>query len=309
MRAHHLSLFLLGTLTLAACGQSSTKTQHSDYVSSTLTTSAGPVNVTRAPNGTLIAGGDVALGDAPAEAFAGYFPAAGLSTQSFAEPASTALWSGNTIPYIINPNVDPKFLPLIKQAVQDYAAKTNLKLVARTKERTYVEIAGATNPSFCGLASSIGFYRSNTISSADRVTYGLSSGSTHYIILNNTDPYCSQDARVVIHEFGHIAGLRHEHSRPDRDNFVRIDLNALGGDPLYVDAYSFKYTDAGRSNAYDLASVMHYTAIFRKTGQQVIYPLDPTYPIQNVGGASLSSSDSTMLAALYPAATKPGRPK
>ena len=67
-----------------------------------------------------------------------------------------------------------------------------------------------------------------------------------------------------------------------------------------MSAYSYKYPDVGRRNAYDYNSVMHYRAIFRKTGLQAIFPLAPTsYPVSDIGGETLSGLDSGIINTLY----------
>jgi Astacin (Peptidase family M12A) len=300
-----LLLLSLGLAFLAACN-SATVTPTQEYSSLTLANGA-PVVVDS--QGSVIAGGDVVLGDsdnlkAVTEAHHLYFESAGrLSAQGHAAPSGTRLWSNSTIPYVVKASLDAKFLPLIQQTVQAYAQKSNIRLVPRSNQRYYVEIVGATNPSFCGLASSIGFVSTSTGSRSDRRTYGVSNGASHYIVLNNSEAACSDTARTVVHEFGHILGLRHEHSRSDRDSFIRIDTAALNNDPLYVSAYSYKYPDVGRRNAYDYNSVMHYRAIFRKTGLQAIFPLSPTsYPVNDIGGETISSLDSGIINTLYTSA-------
>ena len=294
-------------LFLAACNQQASVPQAQEYTNLTLPGNLPAVVDSR---GSVIGGGDIVLGDSDnlqgaADAHDAYFRNGAVGTQGHAAPSGTRLWSNSTIPYTVKGSLDAKFLPLLQQAVQAYAQKSNIRLVPRTTERYYVEIVGATNPSFCGLASSIGFVSTRTGSNADRATYGVSSAASHYIVLNNSETACADTARTVIHEFGHILGLRHEHSRLDRDSYIRIDAAALNNDPLYVSAYSYKYPDSGRRNAYDYNSVMHYRAIFRKTGLQAIFPLAPTtYPVDQIGGDTLSSLDTGIINTLYPSAPR-----
>lgn len=216
-------------------------------------------------------------------------------------PSRIVAWPGGVIPYIINPNLDPKYLPRLQFAVQEYARKTNVRLVPRTNETVYVEVAGANDAIFCGLASTVGYYQTNTVPDDYRAKYNLSKGSRFYILFNNNDPTCPSDNSVVIHEFGHIAGLNHENSRSDRDNYIRMDYTALGGDTFYADAYKDKLPEDELDTAhpYDLQSVMHYVGIFRKTGQQVIYAIDGTPPEQ-IGGRVLSAGDVAQLLKFYP---------
>ena len=68
---------------------------------------------------------------------------------------------------------------------------------------------------------------------------------------------CVYDS-VVIHELGHAVGFYHEHTRPDRDNFVDVIYdNVIKG---FED--QFKKFQPGETNTlglgYDLQSIMHY---------------------------------------------------
>jgi Astacin (Peptidase family M12A) len=305
-----LMLLSASALLFVACQNPSPSTQ-AEYSPISFEVSGSQLPAVTSSAGSVIAAGDIVLGDADQptatqQAAERYFGTdTNLEAEGHGAPSSTRLWANSTIPYVIAPSLAAKFIPQVTEAVNTYASRGNIRLVPRTNQRYYVQIVGATNPSFCGLASSIGFTSTRTGSSSDRAKYGISSSATHYIVMNNTEAACANTARTMIHEFGHILGLRHEQSRPDRDQFIRIDVSALNNDPLYVGAYSYKYGTDGRRNAYDYNSVMHYNAIFRKTGLQAIFPLNPsTYPVDQIGGSTLSNGDVQMINTLYPTAPR-----
>ena len=80
---------------------------------------------------------------------------------------------------------------------------------------------------------------------------------------------------VVIHELGHAIGFYHEHTRPDRDNFIEVLYeNVANG---FAD--QFHKLGPGESDTlglgYDLHSIMHYSRrIFSGNGADTIRPID-----------------------------------
>ncbi len=73
----------------------------------------------------------------------------------------------------------------------------------------------------------------------------------------------------IIHEIGHAIGLFHEHTRPDRDNFVTVNWdNVSSGKEL-----NFEKIEVGAANfsTYDYGSIMHYGEyFFSKNGERSI---------------------------------------
>lgn len=65
---------------------------------------------------------------------------------------------------------------------------------------------------------------------------------------------------VVIHEIGHAVGWIHEHMRPDRDDYIRVNFDAI---PLRFQD-NFKKYETSEINThdveYDYESIMHYGA-------------------------------------------------
>ena len=65
------------------------------------------------------------------------------------------------------------------------------------------------------------------------------------------------DKGIVMHELGHALGFWHEHSRPDRDEYIEIKWGNISGDAIE----NFKIAPADKvafSKEYDYGSIMHY---------------------------------------------------
>ena len=62
----------------------------------------------------------------------------------------------------------------------------------------------------------------------------------------------------IVHEIGHAIGFFHEHSRPDRDEFITIHEENIDGEYMH-NFRKCSYTLAEDEGIpYDVGSIMHY---------------------------------------------------
>jgi hypothetical protein len=101
---------------------------------------------------------------------------------------------------------------------------------------------------------------------------------------------------AAIHEIGHAAGLWHEQSREDRDQFVRIIWANI--DPNQQHNFNQHIADGDDVGQYDFVSIMHYPrTAFSINGQPTIEPLGGQAIGQRTG---LSDGDIAAIRAIYP---------
>jgi hypothetical protein len=196
-----------------------------------------------------------------------------LYTQEYAGAGlqSATLWPGGTIAYDLPNNLVGQ--DKVMQAVQAWnalSAQTNVRLVPRTTENNYVAFEDNV-PEAC--FSELGM-------SGGRQVINLAAGCP---------------VRSYVHEIGHAIGLLHEHQRPDRDQYVTIDLSLMPAEEQEQWRSQFAPVPEIRLlGAYDIRSIMHYRAL-----GGIIKPKDPAIPLDQVGGLTIQTSDVAAVAQLY----------
>ncbi|XP_013379949.1 tolloid-like protein 2 [Lingula anatina] len=184
------------------------------------------------------------------------------------------LWNNATVPYVVGPNITAVMLATIHQAMAHWEENTCIRFVKRTTQKDYIEFA----PGSCGCCSFVG-RRGN---------------GRQYVTLS---PHCTYYG-VVIHELGHVIGFWHEHSRPDRDQYITIvkDNIEISKQDNFQKKSIFEIDSLGQP--YDYYSIMHYKEkTFSKNGKVTIETIQPN--IQIGQRVALSPGDIMQASLLY----------
>lgn len=162
------------------------------------------------------------------------------------------IWPNSTIPYVIAPGFTTQMVNEINLAINQINSSTNLCIVPRTNQADYVKFL--TFPACNSLIGRVGGEQLIKLDDIGDNGFG-----------------CFKNA--IIHEIFHAAGLWHEQSREDRNNFVIIHTNNIIPTELYN--FDQHINDGFDLGAYDFFSIMHYDAFaFTSNGQPTITRLN-----------------------------------
>jgi hypothetical protein len=95
---------------------------------------------------------------------------------------------------------------------------------------------------------------------------------------------------TLLHELGHVIGLWHEQSRPDRDSYVSVNYgNLIKGS---ISNFNQIYDNAQETTLFDYASIMEYPAFaFSRNGGPAIESIPAGIPLSNLTGYSTADID------------------
>ncbi len=178
-------------------------------------------------------------------------------------------WANAVVPYTMAPG-HPR-AELIKKAIEHVNAKTNLCIVPRSNEADYMEFVNNDN----GCWSYVG-----------------RQGGKQLVNVSVNCPFGS-----VVHEICHAIGMWHEHTRPDRDQYIRINWDNIN----QQNQHNYKLRNADLAlGEYDYESIMHYGPYgFSTNGQPTIVCKDNCGIGQR---ESLSRGDIAAINEMYPQA-------
>lgn len=178
-------------------------------------------------------------------------------------------WPGNVIPYDMSAITDAKDQQTIVQAMYTlmYDVATSQPNTDDRSACVYFRPREATDNVYLKIQYGNGC--------SAHVGYMTQFQST-MTLQKNSGPYqegCFY-SQVIQHELMHVLGFYHEQSRPDRDNYLTIDLSNV--DPSMThnfNKYAWGSTVLNQGSSYDYKSIMHYgTTAFSTNGKPTMTP-------------------------------------
>ena len=145
------------------------------------------------------------------------------------------LWTNRQIYYIFDSSVSAGLQTNIRTALNTIERQTCLRFFHRSSQSDYIRF---TSHSEDGCSSYLG-----------------RRGGEQEITLG---PGCNNMGKII-HEIGHALALWHEHTRPDRDSYVRILSNNVEEERRHNFNKQNSFEVDYQGTTYDYDSVMHYT--------------------------------------------------
>lgn len=222
-------------------------------------------------DGTAMAEGDMIFGKS--EDFFGR--ADKRQTRGLSNTSYGRIWPNGLVPYRISSNLSSSAKLKVRDAIEHWNSFKAITLVERTSSNAsaYPDFVDFVKDDRC--ASWIG-YQGNGAQSI------------------YTGDKCSTG--TMIHEIGHALGLLHEHTRPDRDQYVKVHWDRIPSD-MHI---NFEIMEGSiLLGDYDYGSIMHYGEhFFSNSRLPTIEPLQATN--ETIGQrVETSTGDRAAIAKLY----------
>lgn len=196
-------------------------------------------------------------------------------TRGLSNTVYGATWPNGIVPYVIDAKLSSAAESRIRDAIDHWNDVRAVSLIERTSANAgaFPNYIHFINQNQC--ASWVGFQNTGpqSIYSGDNCSTGS-----------------------MIHEIGHALGLLHEHTRPDRDNFVAVNWSNITSGK----EHNFEILSDGLPlGEYDYNSIMHYgERFFSNNGAPTLAPLTSTSATIGQREAA-SAGDKASVSALY----------
>ena len=157
-------------------------------------------------------------------------------------------WTNGIVPYVLDSAFNSTHISIIRSGMKLIEDSTRIdgedciKFVERTTESNYVRIINED-----GCWSYLGKVFPEVQNLSLKIPTPASPGSCLFV-------------GTVAHEFIHALGFHHEHVRPDRDNFVRINWANIPDDEDIRSNFQIISNGNDLGFSYDYNSIMHYSS-------------------------------------------------
>lgn len=163
-------------------------------------------------------------------------------TMSYSTNDKDYKWYNAEIPIVIDKSIfDNNLQNIVINALNAMNSQLELSIIPRTNQEDYIRIQF-----------------SSTLKGAGASAVGRQGGEQPLLLAK------SASQATIWHELFHAAGIWHEQSRKDRDNFIRIhEENFIDGQE-----HNFQIEPGDAHGNYDFCSIMHYgsTAFSKNNG-------------------------------------------
>jgi hypothetical protein len=202
-----------------------------------------------------------------------------LSEQQSVKRVSTSLWPNGIIPFTLHNSVTDSVKKAISLAITHWESESCIRFRLK-EENDEFWITFRSDSTGC-----YSFVGKEETCHGQGQPVSLSKGCDSFI--------------VAAHEIGHAVGLRHQHNRPDRDDFVHVNWkNLISGSNIYFRKESYDTFGI----PYDYTSLMQYNQwhfskdVMNKTAMVTSNPLHQRF-LGKVDG--LSFRDKKIINLMY----------
>lgn len=204
----------------------------------------------------------------------------------FAGASREFIWPNGRVPYVLDRGLSDKVKEIILEAMRHWMARTK---VGEKSVITFQEVVPAPDKDYVRFVPAAGPPGSEA--------YGRKGGEQCVYLCD--PPAC--EVQQVIHEIGHVVGLLHEHTRHDRDKYLRVITENLGMYQAQFEEPPIRADDPGE---FDWRSIMLYPPRAFSTNTQptlvmLVPPMDEKWGIASgpeYGGVTKELSDGDVAA-------------